>query len=78
MGDGQLAAMEAAREEMATGGMSARIAAEARMKQAAVMAGVYFAASMAHSNLTLMGGDDPIEVNYVFTPDADKALDADG
>ena len=37
-----------------------------------------FAASMAHSNLTLMAGDDPIGDGFGLTPQGEKALDADG
>lgn len=69
---------EEARDTIPTAGLSARAQAEIRLRESVALAGMYFAASMAHSNLTLMAGDDPIEVNYVLAPDVEKALDADG
>jgi hypothetical protein len=77
-GDEMIVKARAAQEEMLVAGMSARIAAEARMKEALAMAGVFFAASMAHSNLALMAGDEPVGDGFILAPEAEKALDADG
>jgi hypothetical protein len=77
-GDNAMMVAGEARATMATAGLSARAAAETAWREAVATAHACFAASMAHSNLTLMAGYEPIGDEFVLAPEAEKALDADG
>lgn len=56
--------VEAAQTAMHAAGLSARARLAEEMREGVLLAQMYFTASMAHSNLTLMADENQIDVQF--------------